>query len=629
MEEGRAAGQARGRGTWLLRAGLGGIVLLALGSRAEAYFLDANRDYELRARLYNETAISAEDSQPQTKPARATGQVIEQRTFFNPEFEAKFTRHQSLLDDLSFRMALWGFYDGLYEYETSQYERSAFSLKGILSQGHTETAQRTRTAQRIDPTKTYTYQPDPVLGSYGDPGDVSTVPFRINETYVNLVKGPLFVRIGRQAISWGESDTIALLDANNPFNQTSAIAGIFQDIDEARIPLWTMRMNYDLFRSWGPISSAYAEGYLVPGSIDTTISYLPLPKSSPYSPPQDDPQALINGLVPPSIQGPIVNGALGGIQLAVYDRLPSRSMANSRFGFRLGGIIARDYTTSIWYYRTFANPVPVFQPLDVTRAPIANPKGKGPTQLITELHNGLVDVAGGATSFFSEPLNGIIRAEGEFFIGEPGFIPNQNIPFEAELRNPAIRKLLAGLGQTVSQGIDHGTVPHANFLRFELGYDRFFFFRPLNRSNSFTWVTAYIGQWNLTETFTDKNFRFNGQQKTSPTGTRIGANAQDLTLQTISKLHTVATDFVDLYPYESFVQTHLQTDYLHGRLTPAVTAVIGLNGTFAVPVELTYRYTDWLLFNLKYAYLGGAFMWPTGFFRDRSQISARVTWLLN
>ncbi|MGH7894506.1 MAG: hypothetical protein ACREQL_07550 [Candidatus Binatia bacterium] len=52
-------------------------------------------------------------------------------------------------------------------------------------------------------------------------------------------------------------------------------------------------------------------------------------------------------------------------------------MSNSRFGVRVGGVIAREYTTSLWYYRTFAIPVPVFQPLDLSRAPIVNPKGKG------------------------------------------------------------------------------------------------------------------------------------------------------------------------------------------------------------------------------------------------------------
>src|SRR5262249_20797405 len=102
-----------------------------------------------------------------------------------------------------------------------------------------------------------------------------------------------------------------------------------------------------------------------------------------------------------------------------------------------------------------------------------------------------------------------------------------------------------------------------------------------------------------------------------------------LTLANISQLHTVATDFVDLYPYESFVQTHLQTDYMHGRLTPSITAIMGLNGTFAVPVELSYRFSDSLLFDLKYTYLGGAFMFPAGFFRDRAQLAARGTVQLN
>jgi hypothetical protein len=166
-------------------------------------------------------------------------------------------------------------------------------------------------------------------------------------------------------------------------------------------------------------------------------------------------------------------------------------------------------------------------------------------------------------------------------------------------------------------------------LRFELGYDRFFFFRPLNPYNSFTWVTAYVGQWNLSETFTNKNYRFGGQQKLSPTGTRVGANTAGLSLQTIGKLHTVATDFVDLYPYESFVQTHLQTDYLHGRLTPSITGIVGLDGVYGFPMGVTYRYTDSLLFDFKYVLLGGNFNFPFGYFRDRSQLSARVTFLLN
>ena len=613
------------------RAALVGLVLLGSVQSASAVYLDTNRDFELRARLYTEGAVAAEHSEPQTRPARAPFQLISHRTFFNPEFEARLTRWQPFhLDDFSFRLALWGFYDGIYDYGTSQYDRSRQSIQGRLSRGHTLTAPVTRTDQLIDTRKQYTYQPDPVLGNYGDPGDVPNFPFRINESYVNMTKGPLFVRLGRQTISWGESDTIGLLDANNPFNLTLAIPGIFQDIDEARIPLWTARGTYTLFDTWSFLSSGYLDAYLVPGSIDTTVSDVPLPLASPYSPPQGDPQALIAGLIPPSIQGPIVDAAFGGIQIGLYDHLPTRSMSNSRYGVRLGAIVNRDYTTSLWFYRTFANqPVPRFLPLDLSRAPIVNPNGKGPTQLITELHHGMVNVFGGATSWFSQPLDGIVRGEVEYFVNEPAFIPSENIPFERLLRTPQVRKLLAALGQKVPGGIDEGTIPHADMFRFEIGYDRFFFFRPLNPYNSFTWVTAYVGQWNLSETFSNKDYRFGGQQKLSPTGTRVGANTNGLTLATISKLHTVPTDFVDLYPYESFIQTHLQTDYLHGRLTPAITAIVGLDGVYGFPMGVTYRYTDSLLFDFKYVLLGGNFNFPFGFFRDRSQLAARITYLLN
>jgi hypothetical protein len=613
-----------------------GIALTALlawlpADRAAAYFLDNGRNFELRGRLYTEGVVAAEESQAQTHPHRAPFQLISHRTFFNPEFEGKLTPYQPFrLDDLSFRLALWGFYDGIYDYGSGQYDRARQSIKGRLSQGHTNTAPITRTDTLMDLRKEYTYQSDPVLGNYGDPGHVPDLPFRINEAYFNFTKGPLFLRFGRQAISWGESDTIGLLDANNPFNLTLGAPGIFQDIDEARIPLWTARGTYNLFESWGPIASGYLETYLVPGSIDTTVSQVPIPLGSPYSPPQDDPQSLISGLIPPDVANGLVKAAFGGIQLGLYDHLPSRTMKNSRYGVRLGGIIARDYTTSVWYYRTFANqPVPRFLPLDVSRAPLLHPGAKGPTQLVTELHHGMEDVYGAATSFFSEALDSVVRSEVEVFVNEPGFIPSENIPFERGLRTPAVRRLLNATGQNIPAGKTEGDIPRANMLRFELGFDRFFFFRPLNPSNSFVWVTAYVGQWNLTETFTNKDFRFGGQAKLAPGGVRPGANTNGLTLATIGKLHTVSSDFVDLYPYESFVQTHVETNYMHGRLTPALTVVVGLNGNYVLPMGVTYRYTDSLLLDLKYIALGGNFMFPTGYFRDRSQLSARITYLLN
>src|SRR5262249_16998768 len=123
-----------------------------------------------------------------------------------------------------------------------------------------------------------------------NPRDVYANQQRVNELYLSYTKGPFFVRFGRQAISWGESDTVALLDQNNPFDTTVAAPGVFEDLDEARIPLYTLRSSYSLFDTLGPFSSGFIEGYWVPGAIDTNVGILPLRTGSPYSPRGPDPQ---------------------------------------------------------------------------------------------------------------------------------------------------------------------------------------------------------------------------------------------------------------------------------------------------------------------------------------------------
>jgi hypothetical protein len=618
------------------RASLLAVLLatVAMASRAQAVFLDADHRFSFRGRLYTEAALATEGSEPQTMPARAPFQLVEHRTFLNPELEGDLRPWAPFgLDDLSVRVALWGFYDGIYDDGTAQYDRARRALEARFTRGRTATAPVTRTDDLIDTRKLYTYQPDPVLGSDGHAGTVADLPFRINEAYVNLARGPLFVRIGRQTISWGESDTVALLDQSNPFNTTLALPGIFQDIDESRIPLWTIRGTYKLFDNWGPLSGAFLDTYLVPGSIDTTTSATPIPTASPYSPPESDPQAFVRaftGFLPPAFK-PLLVQALGGLQFVEYDHLPSRSMANSRYGARLETLVDRDYTASLWFYRTIAqNPVPRFLPLDLSRAPLfSGGRGKGPSQLITETVHGLTTVFGAGLSFFSDAVGGVIRSEVEYFLDEPAFVPSQNIPFQALIRQPQLRRFLQTLGVTVAPGGSAGDIPRADMLRFELGYDRFVFLRALNPTNSFAFVGALVGSWNLSETFTGTDYRYYGQRKATDTGLRVGVNVNDLHgLQDVGKLRTVDGDFVDLHPFEWFVETTLQTDYLHGRVTPRVTAILNGRGTYAFPVGITLRWSDQLLLDLRYVALAGGFF-GTGFFRDRDQVSARVTFLLN
>src|SRR5262249_6009391 len=113
---------------------------------------------------------------------------------------------------------------------------------------------------------------------------------RVNELYLSYSKGPFFLRVGKQSISWGESDTIAILDQSNPFALTLAAPGFFEDIDDASIPLFTIRSSYNLFEALGPFSSGFVEGYWVPGGVDATTSIVPELTVSPYSPRGQDVQ---------------------------------------------------------------------------------------------------------------------------------------------------------------------------------------------------------------------------------------------------------------------------------------------------------------------------------------------------
>jgi hypothetical protein len=76
----------------------------------------------------------------------------------------------------------------------------------------------------------------------------------------------LKLRIGRQFISWGETDGIRLLDVINPqdlrFSPPSA-PNLF-NLDESRIPSWGLRMLYTV----RPVSNTILEFFALPGSLD-------------------------------------------------------------------------------------------------------------------------------------------------------------------------------------------------------------------------------------------------------------------------------------------------------------------------------------------------------------------------
>lgn len=562
--------------------------LLAVATTAPpvgALYLDDDQNFSLRLRAYSQLSIAMQDSQKfVTSPEKFTGQMMQNRTFANPEFDAKFNSFlpTGWLDDLSGRLALWGFYEGLYDYGPDQYARSAADIK--FHQGPNGAFQTKGDSRE-----------QAIAGNAlaRNVRDIYAHRYRVNEAYVNISKGPLFVRIGRQAISWGEADTIGLLDANNPFD-TTIVPGVFIDLDESRIPLWTLRATYELFSDVGPFSSGLLDTYIVPGMIDTTISPLQMQSASPYS-------------APPPAPGP-------GVE--VFQRRPGMRFGNSRWGVRLQTVVARDYTTSVWFYKTFPT------------EPIAVNLGVSPNtgRLVTSVESPLINVAGVATSFYSEYLNAIVRSEVEVFNNTPGFRVDTNISagLSAECNAPG----------AVKNSKTCGHYDKINLIRGELGVDRNVFIPWLNESNSFIWVSAFVFTANPDET-KYKDYRSSGILKPSALirAGKGGAPAGSIT--TGCNGQPGPCDFVNQGVFDFFIQSHLESNWMHGKMPAGITAVMNSRGALAIFPDVAYRVTDSFIFSARYVNIhtfgseDNGFSAGLGLFRDRDEVWFRATYQLN
>jgi hypothetical protein len=617
----------------LIRIGLAAGLTVCLAARAQAIFLDEDQNINLTGRAYSQAAIRLVGSQVDTVPKTYTGQLIQQRNFFSPELDAKLTAYTNWMrsggatswlapDDLRFRIAAWGFYDGIYDYGSAQFNDSQKIINSSFNNNPSQTQPPGSTrqggwyvrGQNIKLQKGATRFSDVFPGySLYEPRSIYGNQARVNELYLSYTKGPFFLRVGRQSISWGESDTIAILDQSNPFDLTLSAPGFFQDIDEARIPLYTIRSSYSLFESLGPLSSGFIEGYWVPGGIDATTSTVPLLTASPYSTRGQDVQLqsqMPGGVFPPTFQ------------FLFYDHLLPDKISSSRWGVRFQSIVNRFLTMQMWVYRTFPQaPIPVkigFQPTNGSSLPL---NINGTNFFVVSLEHKPVMVYGLSGTFFSEWLDGIFRLNVQFFEHEAGFIPERNL--NVCPKNPQSPRSCpkGGEGNRRNPISSPGSIPYADILRWEVGFDRFFFARFLNPSNSFVLSTSAVASYNASETGNSINdFHFNGQLKPGLVRRVPGGQLQ--------ARGAFQEDFVNANALDAQFQITTQTDYLHGRLQPRLTLIQFVRGTFAMHPTLIYRWNDSLLFQADYQYISGAYQ-SLGFFRDRDQVSFRVTYQLN
>jgi hypothetical protein len=106
--------------------------LLVVPRHAQAIRFGPDDSVEVRAHVYSQATVSTEYSQPYTQPPIDPGNLKQWRNSYNPELEVDFrklTGWRSVFDELTGRLAIWGFYDGIYDFGPARYASNLLKTK--------------------------------------------------------------------------------------------------------------------------------------------------------------------------------------------------------------------------------------------------------------------------------------------------------------------------------------------------------------------------------------------------------------------------------------------------------------------------------------------------------------------
>jgi hypothetical protein len=106
------------------------LIALSAAGPAGAFYFDDDRNFSFRLRAYAQGSMATQGAEVATDPGKGVGQIVSQRNFMNPELDGKLNPYLNnwgfhYLDDLSFRVAGWMFYDGYLDYGPVQYANRA------------------------------------------------------------------------------------------------------------------------------------------------------------------------------------------------------------------------------------------------------------------------------------------------------------------------------------------------------------------------------------------------------------------------------------------------------------------------------------------------------------------------
>ena len=255
---------------------------------ARAVQLDDRGEMRLLMRAYTDVRIGTEkeggSDDPLSFPRSAAGHVRQHRYFLELKFDHDIKRFATAgtgvarafgwldPDTLKYSLQYRGEGEGIYDYGPREWS-DQFAVNRALRLDFPR-------FPNTGPALTSPTIPDGLIHQrIAFLRRVARQRHRFFLGYVDLGKGPVDIRIGRQILAWGETDNFRLLDNINPLD--NGFGGFFIPLDERRVPLDMARGSYH-FGSIGPIADAFLEGF---AALGNRVSTLPgIPPGSPWEP---------------------------------------------------------------------------------------------------------------------------------------------------------------------------------------------------------------------------------------------------------------------------------------------------------------------------------------------------------
>ncbi len=511
-------------------AALAGAVLV--GSTARAISLDKDGDIKLGMRSYVNARIGTEQthdsvvkktgdgtpyiSDSGTFPRSDAGHLRQNRFFVEAEFDHNLMRlvkegvgPLSLINGLPFRLknlkyhaTFRGEADGLYDWGPREYSTAQeFKLlakndlpngavggfengKVVGAQEHHDTLAERRALRNLGADRE-----------------------RLFQAYVETEAGDLTLRIGRQILSWGETDGFRLMDQINPVD--SSFGGFLISLDERRVPLDMLLATYYLGNA-GPFTDAFVQGYV---SADSQVGFAPgTPAGSPwalpslgapsiaaknfsYTPSRTFSEARGGGI----LKFNVFDATFGIAHYYTYLDTPRLSVRTSGYGGPPTMVAGAGTRGTLLFAHDDGRPCPT-RPFDSSAPEDPNNLHCGaPAHTIQDAPR--VQITGVSSTFAVPSLYSVVRSEFAFFHGEPSFTQGQIDPFFFNMYPkfyPRTVKSNPDIWSQYRSQIDKGIVPQtgggarSDSINFVLGLDHDQWIRFLNPNQTFFMSTQFF-----------------------------------------------------------------------------------------------------------------------------------------